>query len=153
MISHISLIMFRASPHRCEMPGCGKVYAHRSGLTAHIRAAHNGDRPFCCPEKTCNQRFISNSQLREHYERTHKGSHPHDQLISPSPAGQVFDSGRMQPLPMPVHVPVSVPVPVPVPTLNLDVMGNRPINMSGRGQQGSLADIGMLPDVILPTDK
>ena len=139
----------RASPHRCEMPGCGKVYAHRSGLTAHIRAAHNGHRPVCCPEKTCNQRFASNSLLQKHYERVHKGGHPHDQLISPSPTGQVFDTGRMQSLPMPVPVPVSVPMS----TLNLDVMGNRPINMSVRGQQGSLADIGILPDVILPTDK
>lgn len=131
------------------MPGCGKVYAHRSGLTAHIRSAHNGDRPICCPEKACNQRFTSNSQLREHYERVHKGGHSHDQLISPSPAGQVFDAGRLQSLPMPVHVPV----PVPVPTLNLDVIGNRQINMPVRGQQGSLTDIGMLSDVILSTDK
>ena len=124
------------------MPGCGKVYAHRSGLTAHIRAAHNGERPIYCPEKTCNRHFTSNSQLREHFERVHKGSNQHDQLISTPPAGQVFDTGRMQALSMPVHVPV--PVPVPVPTLNLDVMGNRPINMSVRGQQGSLADIEIL---------
>ena len=80
----------RQSPHRCEVPGCGKVFTYRSGLLAHIRHVHDQRHPIRCPEKSCRMQFTTNAQLQDHYEHVHKNAQP--------PA--LYDPSRMQSLPI-----------------------------------------------------
>ena len=61
----------RPSPHKCNVPGCGKVFKYRSGLLAHIKSAHDQKHALRCPVSGCQQQFMNNAQLREHYERQH----------------------------------------------------------------------------------
>ena len=104
------VVQCRPSPHKCNVEGCGKVFAYRSGLLAHIKTVHDQKLPFHCHEKDCNMHFTSNAQLQEHYERVHRNQHTHTLL---------YDSGRLQP-PM---------QSMPLPVLPLDING------SGQGQQ------------------
>ena len=86
--------IYRESPHRCEVPGCGKVFAYRSGLMAHIKNVHDQHHPYRCPEKNCRMQFATNAQLQEHYERTHKpklpDSHTFGELGYPRDLGVEF---------------------------------------------------------------
>ena len=87
-------ITCRESPHRCEVPGCGKVFAYRSGLMAHIKHVHDQRHPCRCPEKNCRMQFATNSLLQEHYERAHKlklpDSHAFGELGYPRDLGVDF---------------------------------------------------------------
>ena len=80
----------RQSPHRCEVPGCGKVFTYRSGLLAHIRHVHDQRHPIRCPEKSCRMQFTTNAQLQDHYEHVHKNAQ----------APAMYDPNRMQSLPI-----------------------------------------------------
>ena len=75
----------RPSPHKCQVPGCGKVFAYRSGLMSHIHSVHDQRMPIRCPEKSCRKSFVSNSQMREHYERVHRNQ----------PQAQLFDAAHL----------------------------------------------------------
>lgn len=59
------------SLHTC--PQCGRNFAQKSSLEAHVRV-HNGDKPFECEE--CGQKFVIKSNLKKHY-RTHTQEKPY----------------------------------------------------------------------------
>lgn len=139
--------MNRPSPHKCMVDGCGKVFAYRSGLLAHIKSAHDQKFPIHCPEKNCNMHFVSNTQLQEHYERVHRNQ-TQPQLFDSSRIQASIQSMQLPVLPMDMNRSMTSPnqsgqmilpsVSVRSPSLRTD---------------GLIGDIPIIPEVISNTAK
>ena len=57
----------------CET--CGKLLTTKSKLEAHVKAVHEGLKPFSCTY--CNKRFGTNGNLKNHEVAMHTGEFPH----------------------------------------------------------------------------
>ena len=57
----------RSRTHRCNFPGCNKVYALKKQLQVHIDAVHNNVRYGPCP--CCNLTFTAKHKLVTHLKR------------------------------------------------------------------------------------
>ena len=66
----------KKKPFICEIPGCGKNFFLKTGLTAHIRIVHNKERPHVCPEEGCGKSFGWKANLKGHIRIVHMQTKP-----------------------------------------------------------------------------
>lgn len=124
------------------MPGCGKVFKYRSGLLAHIKSAHDQKHSLRCPVSGCQQQFMNNAQLREHYERAH-----------PNLSNALYESRMPSSLP---YMQMST-LPIEgmgrgmIPTMPQQPANVQPISVRGTGEMRNdnvISEIPMMNDVI-----
>ena len=70
VIMTIFILFFRFT---CEL--CGKLLTTKSKLDSHVKAVHEGVKPFSC--SYCNKRFGTNGNLKNHEVSMHTGEFPH----------------------------------------------------------------------------
>ena len=135
-------VKHRPSPHRCNIPGCGKVFAYRSGLLAHIKSVHDQKQSVRCPVSGCRQQFMNNTQLKEHYER----AHPHLQgTLVESRTASSFPYMQLSTIQVD-NMNRSMMAPLSAQSAVISAMPMR--NNSDLRQEGVMTDIPSIPDVM-----
>jgi hypothetical protein len=76
---HITAKHSGAFKHKCSVTGCGREFAQKQPLTAHIASAHpeSLDQPppqYPCPHTGCEKEFNSKGKVRSHYMVKHRGA-------------------------------------------------------------------------------
>ncbi|XP_065336244.1 transcription factor IIIA-like [Cloeon dipterum] len=62
--------------HKCNYPGCSKVFNRPYRLKEHISASHVGEKQFTCPEFDCQKAYASKYKLHLHLKNHNSGALP-----------------------------------------------------------------------------
>lgn len=58
------------------VPDCDKAFTQQGNMERHVKAVHNKENPFSCPESDCDKPFAAKQTMEKHFIRLHITERP-----------------------------------------------------------------------------